>query len=122
MISADLREKGVTCIRNNCEVTKSADILFLCLLPSHVHEVANEIKGHLLEDTIVYSLIAAVPTARLRLLLGFSNILHAEFAWEKPIEPDEWDESSDVIGTFSKRVFLEKTCPLSLSEGKQHLY
>ena len=53
-IAGDLKTQEVECINNNRKVAESCDLIFLCVLPSQLTSVADEIRGHLQTHSIVY--------------------------------------------------------------------
>ena len=49
-------------------------MLFLCVLPSDIENVAKEIKNELKKNCIVMNLMASIPIAKLKLLLDSHQV------------------------------------------------
>lgn len=118
-LSAELQDKGVACVSDNALVAKSVHLLILCVLPSQLPQVANEIRGHITIRCLVYSFVSSVSVLRLKQLLGYSNLIRPEFEWDEQNLDKAWDYTMDVTGTFAVPDIIAKTCPLHVkAEGK----
>ncbi|XP_064636119.1 NADP-dependent oxidoreductase domain-containing protein 1-like [Lineus longissimus] len=109
----ELQDKGVRCVGDNAEVAACVHLLFLCILPSQLPTVAEEIKSSLSIQSLVYSILAAVPIPRLKQLLGFQFVLRPDYQWDSENMDKPWDFSLDMSGTFARLDMVEHTCPLS---------
>ena len=50
----ELQEKGITCMYDNKTVASSCHLLILCVLPSQLPAIGEEIKGHISPRCLVY--------------------------------------------------------------------
>ncbi|XP_041615420.1 NADP-dependent oxidoreductase domain-containing protein 1 isoform X2 [Vulpes lagopus] len=75
----EFQKLGIQCFYHNPYLVEWANVLFLCCLPSQLPNICVEIQTHLEKGCIVYSFVAAVPIARLKLLLNHTNILRPQY-------------------------------------------
>ncbi|XP_022108684.1 NADP-dependent oxidoreductase domain-containing protein 1-like [Acanthaster planci] len=111
-----LRNKGVSCEYNNAKVATSVHLLFLCVLPSQLPDIAKDIKGHIPAQCTVYSFLSSVPIPRLRQVIKCSNIIKPEFSWQLEKADMPWDCSKDVCTTLENPEQVQVTCPLNLDK------
>ena len=71
IISIKTHEKRYT----NIEVAQRSSDLFLCVKPSNAEEVCKEIKGYINKDTVVVSVMAAVPFVKIQEWLDHENVV-----------------------------------------------
>jgi hypothetical protein len=79
--------------------------------------VAEEIKSCLSIQTVVYSIAAALPIARLKQLLEFQFVLRPEYHWDVENMDKPWDFTLDMSGMFARLDMVEHTCPFSLHKA-----
>jgi hypothetical protein len=119
-----LKNIGVDCVFNNSEVTRKVNILFLCILPSKLQEVIDEIKNCIPKTCIVYSFVRTVPLARLRNLIdagGDTFLLKPDYDLNDK-ESDmfkSWDYSLDILESFNNKNMISLTNPLQSLPGSQ---
>lgn len=113
---AEIFEKGVFCVNNNVQVATSVHILFMCVLPSQIPSIAEELSGKLPSKTLVYSLVSGIPLVRLKQLLRHSNIIQPQYTWNDNNNEKPWDYHMEITGTFTNREMLEQTCPLCINK------
>ncbi|XP_022333504.2 NADP-dependent oxidoreductase domain-containing protein 1-like [Crassostrea virginica] len=106
-----LQNKGVDCFHDNVKLVNLSHLVFLCVLPSHIQVVAEEIKEHIPVNTIIYSFVAAHSPKKLRQILLTNNILKPDLTWSKESEQNSWDCSENVNTALENPVTVEKTCP-----------
>ena len=119
--TATLQETGVQCFHDNRLAAASAHLLFLCVLPSQVPEVAADIRGHLTDGCIVYSLVAGVMLPRLQQLLEHTDIVKPHFTWPTDCSDRVWCHQCEITATFADLTMVEKTCPLSTSKDGEYV-
>ena len=71
----DLLQLGMSYFDDNSQLVQHANIVFLSCLPCRVQDVAHDIRGHINPSTIVYSLVAGIPLARLQSLTKHTRIV-----------------------------------------------
>ena len=118
--TATLQKTGVQCFHDNRRAAASAHLLFLCVLPSQVLEVAADIRGHITDGCIVYSLVAGVMLSRLQQLLEHTDIVKPHFTWPTDCSDREWCHQCEITATFADLTMVEKTCPLSASKDGEY--
>ncbi|MBI2279796.1 MAG: pyrroline-5-carboxylate reductase [Bacteroidetes bacterium] len=70
-IKLDLwREDGAHVTANNVEAVKTADIIFLAVLPQKVNEVLKELKGKLKPNQLLISLVTGIKVIEIEQILG----------------------------------------------------
>jgi hypothetical protein len=112
--------KGVDCFHDNVKLVSISQLVFICVLPSHIHVVAEEIKTHIPTHTIMYSFVAAHSLQKLKQILLTNNILKPDLSWTTESEQNSWDCSENVNTALENPVTVEKTCPFgNLKSGKQ---
>ena len=113
---ATLQESGVQCFHDNQRAASAAHLLFLCVLPSQLPDVAEDIRGHISDGCIIYSMIAGVTLPRLQKLLDHTDIVKPHFAWPQDCSKRPWCHQCEMTATFANPAMVEKTCPLSLNK------
>ena len=122
-LTAELQDQGVACVSDNRLIAKSVHLLFLCVLPSQINEVAEEIRGHISIRCTVYSFVSAVSVPRLKQLLRYSNIIRPQMEWNEQNVDKPYNYTLEVTGAFAIPEIIEKTCPLKVkAEGNSHDY
>ncbi|KAK7141996.1 hypothetical protein R3I94_011634 [Phoxinus phoxinus] len=109
---------GVECYFDNIRLAKWADLLFLCVLPSHLPQVCSDIRCHLSPDCVVYSFTSAVPLNRLAMLLEHSFIIKPQYEF---VACDDvttvWLLHNQVSAALKHKEVLSASLPLSMNGG-----
>ncbi|KAI0222767.1 NADP-dependent oxidoreductase domain-containing protein 1 [Lamellibrachia satsuma] len=111
-----LQEMGVQCFHDNQRAAASAHLLFLCVLPSQLPEVAADIRGHIRDGCTVYNMIAGVMLPRLQKLLQHTDIVKPHYTWSQDCSSRQWSHQCEITATFADPSMVEKTCPLSTNK------
>ncbi|XP_078000954.1 NADP-dependent oxidoreductase domain-containing protein 1-like [Glandiceps talaboti] len=114
----ELQERGVKCFHNNAHLAASVHVLFLCVLPSQLPTVAEEIRGKISSHCVVYSFVSAVPIPRLRQILKTTHIIKPEMTWSSDNVDKEWNLELDINSTLENPASVDATCPLSLNKNE----
>ncbi|BFZ12016.1 hypothetical protein BsWGS_15055 [Bradybaena similaris] len=114
----DLQDKGVECYFNNRRLVSSVHVVILCVLPSQMFSVAEEIKDCISSSQIVISHFSSFPARRLSQILCSSNIISLMLRWsgENP-EMMKYDHSRDVIAALENRETVLHTCPIGAQKA-----
>ncbi|PIK59987.1 putative NADP-dependent oxidoreductase domain-containing protein 1 [Apostichopus japonicus] len=112
-----LSDRGVRCFYDNHQLVQSANLIFLCVLPSHLADVVEEIRGSISATSTVYSFLSSVPLSKLRYCLGFPAVVKADLSWSAEDSGLDWDCTEDVCTVLENQVQVEMTCPLNLLEN-----
>ncbi|XP_060068461.1 NADP-dependent oxidoreductase domain-containing protein 1-like [Ylistrum balloti] len=107
-----LRNKGVDCAHDNIKLASTSHLIFLCVLPSHIQTVAEEICEHLPRASIVYSFVSTYTPKRLKQLLGTSSVMKPEYSWSEESERNTWNCNINVNSALEDPEIVEKTCPI----------
>ncbi|XP_050407233.1 NADP-dependent oxidoreductase domain-containing protein 1 [Patella vulgata] len=107
-----LQHKGVDCYYGNKRLVSSVDLLYICVLPSQLPGIADEIKGYLSPSTVVYCPSSSMPLKKLKQLLRTSNILKSEFHWTEESSRNEWDYNVNIKTSLEKRDVVNMTNPI----------
>ncbi|XP_067932744.1 NADP-dependent oxidoreductase domain-containing protein 1-like [Watersipora subatra] len=111
-----LKEKGVSVIYNNIEVASKVHLLFVCVLPSQLNKVLEEICQNLDKQTLVYCLVNHTTSHRLKRLLQSVNIFIPSFVFDNSTS-NAWNSCMSVEEALKDEQMVRKCCPLS-NEGK----
>lgn len=106
-----LQNKGVDCFHDNIKLVSLSHVVFICVLPSQIQVMAEEIKEHIPGHTILYSFVAAYSPQKLKQILQTNQILKPDLSWNKESEQNSWDCSENVNTALENPVTVEKTCP-----------
>ena len=98
---------------DNAHVVSSCQFVILCVLPSQLGQVIEDIKGHIKETCIIYCLVAAIPLKRLKQIIGFSQLIRPNYSWPEDNEHCDWDHTLDILEVFQHADMVDLTCPLS---------
>ena len=120
-IAGDLEEKGVECEYNNRRVAGLAHVLFLCVLPTQLQAVLDQITSSIANSDrrpLVYSFVYGVKAKKLVALLQYPQVIvarlgesaHGKQPWEGRYR--NWDQTLSVKGCYESRETLDLTCPL----------
>ena len=121
IIVAELQEKGVSCFYHNIRIVNTCHVIFLCVLPSQVQLVANEIKEYLRPDCVIYSFLPSVSLCRLKQLFCHISVIHPEFIWPKDNNNTTWDNSLDMSAILMNQSLVRQTCPLYMNKDGRYL-
>ena len=83
--------------------------------------MAADIRGHITDGCIVYSLVAGVMLPRLQQLLEHTDIVKPHFTWPKDCSDREWCHQCEITATFADLSMVEKTCPLSTNKDGEYI-
>lgn len=117
----ELQDQGVQCFHNNSLLAASVHVLFLCVLPSQLPTVAEEIRGKISMHCVVYSCVAAVPITRLKQILHTTHIIKPEVVWSLDNVDKPWNCELSVNATLEDPVNINVTCPLSFNKEESIL-
>lgn len=106
-----LQNKGVDCFHDNIKLVSLSHLVFICVLPSQIQVMAEEIKEHIPGHTVLYSFVAAYSPQKLKQILQTNQILKPDLSWNKESEQNSWDCSENVNTALENPVTVEKTCP-----------
>ncbi|XP_008055250.1 NADP-dependent oxidoreductase domain-containing protein 1 [Carlito syrichta] len=112
----EFQKLGVQCFYQNPHLVAWADVIFLCCLPSQLPNICVEIQTSLEKTCIVYSLVAAVPIPRLKLLLNHTNILRPQYHCVEGFA-NIWGSNKEVTAALQDPMILQATCPYSSAGG-----
>ncbi|XP_045663692.1 NADP-dependent oxidoreductase domain-containing protein 1 [Ursus americanus] len=112
----EFQKLGIQCFYHNPYLVDWANVIFLCCLPSQLPNICLEIQTRLEKGCIVYSFVAAVPIARLKLLLNHTNILRPQYHCVEDFV-NIWGAHKDITAALRDPVILQATCPYSPAGG-----
>jgi hypothetical protein len=124
-ILSDFKSKGVDCSFDNRKLATICDIIFLCILPSQIEDVIDEIRKHLKSKCIIYSFVRTIPAKRLK------NFIDAEsndiFIFKPNYDYNtkcktlfKWNYSLDIIESINEPSMISMTNPLLSNDGKSN--
>ncbi|KAK3597347.1 hypothetical protein CHS0354_034590 [Potamilus streckersoni] len=121
-ILENLINKGVDCFNDNIKLVTTSHIVFLCVLPSQIPAVAEEVKNHIPQTLFLYSFSSSCPTKKLVQMFGTFNIIRPDFICSEENKNSEWDYSLNVSMALEHKEFILKTCPLAPKTGNTGYY
>lgn len=106
-------KKDVKCYFDNTLIAKSVNILFICVLPSQLQNVIDEIKPVLLDKCIVYSFVRTESPQHLKNLLGNKiNIIKPSYLINLNVtEIPKWNYSLELSECLLDEEMVEVTNP-----------
>ena len=123
LFAADLQMKGVTCFSDNPLLVSSVDVAFLCVLPSQLPQVADELRGRVPPTTLIYSFVGTLKASRLQHLMKHSNVIKPEFQFGDAYDSSAWNISLEITSAMGYRRMVEKSCPLvTKAKGTAHAW
>ncbi|XP_059504886.1 NADP-dependent oxidoreductase domain-containing protein 1 isoform X1 [Stegostoma tigrinum] len=109
---SDLSEMGIKCFYDNKRLAASVDVMFLCCLPSQLLAVSSQIHGCIAESCVVYSVVTAVPAARLKNLLAHSSIVRPHYFFHRKSSwPKLWQSGITPVEALKIQEVIEATSP-----------
>ncbi|XP_046712240.1 NADP-dependent oxidoreductase domain-containing protein 1 [Silurus meridionalis] len=114
---SEFLNRGVDCYFDNRRLATWADVIFLCVLPSHLRHVCAELHSQLPSHCLVYSFTSAVQSHRLALLLGHTFILRPQYSFMTGDSGHLWLRHNQVAAALKDKEVLSASCPLSMSGG-----
>ena len=88
-------------------------MVFLCVLPSQLPTVAEEIKDHLPPSCIVFCPASSTPLKKLKQMFQTTNILRPDFHWDVTNSRNSYDYNMKVSTALENRDVVEKTNPFT---------
>ncbi|XP_056624723.1 protein TMED8 isoform X2 [Triplophysa dalaica] len=112
----EITKMGVECYYDNIRLAKWADVLFLCVLPSHISQVCADLRSYLPSRCLVYSFPSAVPLNRLAVLLEHRFIIKPRYTFVSFGDVTKiWNLHSEVTAALQDKEVLAALVPLSMS-------
>ncbi|XP_036286238.1 NADP-dependent oxidoreductase domain-containing protein 1 [Pipistrellus kuhlii] len=112
----EFQKLGIRCFYNNASLVAWADVIFLCCLPSQLPNICSEINTSFRKDSIVYSLVSAIPIPRLKRLLNHTNILRPHYQCVEGFA-NIWQSNREITAALQDPVILLATCPYNPAGG-----
>lgn len=92
--------------------------MFLCVLPSQVPAIADEVKADIPQTLFLYSFASSISSRKLRQLFNTTNVIHPEYTWDQSNDSEDWDFSINVIAALENKDIVSTTCPLRRQKCK----
>ena len=117
LISEYLLNHGVDCFHDNIKLVTMSHIVFLCVLPSQIPAICDEIKSCVAPTLFVYSFASSCPVKKLRQLLGTANVVRPDYIMSEEQDIIPWDYSLNVQKALENKEIVSLTYPLSREKG-----
>ncbi|XP_017330944.1 NADP-dependent oxidoreductase domain-containing protein 1 [Ictalurus punctatus] len=114
---SEFSDRDVRCYFDNRRLATWADVIFLCVLPTHLRHVCSELHSQLPARCLVYSFTSAVPLHRLALLLGHAFVLRPQYGFMTCDSGHLWVRHNRVAAALKDEGVLSASCPLSVTGG-----
>ncbi|XP_072350465.1 NADP-dependent oxidoreductase domain-containing protein 1 [Scyliorhinus torazame] len=109
---SDLTDLGIQCFYDNRRLAASVDVMFLCCLPSQLFAVSSQIRGSIPKACVVYSLVTAVPAARLKNFLAHGSIVRPHYSfYEQNPWSKLWETGKSPLKALEVQEVIEVTSP-----------
>ena len=105
------------CFHDNIKLVTTSHIVFLCVLPSQVPAIADEIKSEIPATLFLYSFASSLTAKKLRQLFGTTNIVRPDYSWEDKTRAVDWDYTVNVNSALENTQTVASTCPLNTNAG-----
>lgn len=115
----DLKSKQVMCFFNNAKLASSVNMLFLCVLPSQLPPILDEIKKCLPEKCIIYSFVPGFSENSLRNLLNETQcnkyIIKSNVAFNENADLllPQWNNSLNIVESLCAMDMISLINPFS---------
>ncbi len=117
------KSKNVRCCFENAKVASSVNILFICVLPSQLEIVINEIKRSLPDKCIIYNLVRVETESHLKNLLHDAMckifVVKPEYLSNKKINEYNWNYSLSITESLNTLEMIKMSNPFANSSGKR---
>ena len=117
-ISEYLLNHGVDCFHDNIKLVTMSHIVFLCVLPSQIPAICEEIKSCVAPTLFIYSFASSCPVKKLRQLLGTTNVVRPDYIMSEEQDTIPWDYSLNVQKALEIKEIVSLTYPLSREKGE----
>ncbi|XP_052273252.1 NADP-dependent oxidoreductase domain-containing protein 1-like isoform X2 [Dreissena polymorpha] len=107
-----LLNKGVDCFHDNVKLVTTSHIVFLCVLPSQVPAISEEVKAHIPPSLFLYSFASSMPARKLSQLFKTTNIIRPDYIWDDANKNVAWDFTINVSSALENKSIVAATCPL----------
>jgi hypothetical protein len=109
--------QNIKCYFDNAQVARFAEILFLCVLPTQLGMVIDEIKNNLNPNCTIYSLIRTETEVNLKNLLYWTpipfTIIKPEYSINEKTLKSKWDYTMDTIENMKSLELIESLNPFA---------
>ena len=109
------------CCYDNARVASSVNILFLCVLPSQLPLVVQDIKTHLPDKCIIYNLVQTESAQHFKNLICDevcrSFIIKPDLNLNKKFMDSNWNFSLSVTEALGSLDIIKMSNPFADSEG-----
>lgn len=113
---------NIRCYYDNAHIANSVDILFICVLPSQLQLVIDDIKSSVRNKCIIYNFVRAESPLHLKNLLGETNpktnIIKPTYLVNLKMNERSvnWNHSLNMIECLSSGDMIEATNPFMSNE------
>lgn len=109
--------QNIKCYFDNAQVARFAEILFLCVLPTQLGMVIDEIKDDLNQHCTIYSVIRTETEVSLKNLLYWTPksiaIIKPTYAINDKTLKSKWDYTIDTIENMKSLELIESLNPFA---------
>jgi pyrroline-5-carboxylate reductase len=124
---AEFKNLNVKCCFDNARVASSVNILFLCILPSQLTNVIQDIKPYLSDKCIIYSFVTSASIINLKNFLPDcmcrNFMLKPSYKFTKNISEidnklnENWNFSQNVTDCLRNMDMVKITDPFLMANG-----
>ncbi|XP_067681769.1 NADP-dependent oxidoreductase domain-containing protein 1-like [Haliotis asinina] len=111
-----LASRGTECYNNNVKLVSSVHLVFVCVLPSQLSDVAEEVKEYLTSSSIIYCTASSVSPRKLKQLFGTDNIVKPQCDIKAENCEKPWDYSVNINTALGIKETVETTSPFAFSK------
>lgn len=101
---------------NNRHLAERSHMLFICVLPSQLQGVIEEICNHLNKQSIVYCLVNNTTAKKVKRTLDYSNIILPKFVFNASTILS-WKNCMSIHDALEDGETIKKCCPYA-EEGR----
>lgn len=101
---------------NNPEVARKVHVLIICVLPSQLAGLVDEINDHITKQTLVYCMVNNASAKKLRRTLKSTNIIIPSYTFNAA-NAANWNSCTSIHGALEDSHIINRCCPLS-QEGR----
>ncbi|KAI8788266.1 NADP-dependent oxidoreductase domain-containing protein 1 [Biomphalaria glabrata] len=109
-----LSQKGVQCYYDNKRLISSVDVVILCVLPSQVSVVAQEIKDAISPSLVILCPFSSFSLHRLHKILGSDNLIPFGIQRSDVAVNSNYNYNVGVVKALESRNIVLGTCPIGV--------
>ena len=115
-----LQHKGVECYYDNERLISSVHVVIVCVLPSQMQTVAEDIKDFISSSLIIICLTSSLCLSRLKQMLRSSNVIVPCLHWDNNNAHQDYNYSVNVNTALENQATVAGTCLVGVDKTSKN--